>query len=91
MWACAGLWLEPTPVLSSTSYKCTCIAFHQEYQIHDPLKLFAKNLEELKSRGALEDNFVMNDYVHVHFNVSVTESFSLTDGEILVTVCNVEE
>ena len=57
----------------------------------DLFKLFAENLEELKSCGTVEENFDMNEYDDVDFDVSVVESSFLTDLEILVTVCNVEE
>ena len=83
--------IELISIENFISYKYTCILLHHKFEKDDPLKLFAKNLEELKSRGALEDNFVMDDYEYVHCDVSITESSSLTDEEILVTVCNVEE
>ena len=54
---------------------------HLVYLILERLKLFARHLEELKSRGAAEKNFDMDDYVCVDFVVSVTESSSLTDKE----------
>lgn len=60
---------------------------HQKHKVHlvylilEPLKLLARHLEELKSRGAVERNFDMDDYVCVDFVVSVTESSSLTDKE----------
>ena len=83
--------IELISIENFISYKYTCILLHQEFEKDDPLKLFTKNLEELKSRGALEDNFDMDDYDYVHCDISVTESSSLTDEEILVSVCNVEE
>ena len=57
----------------------------------DLFKLVAQNLEELMSCGDVEVNFDMDDYVDVDFGVSVTESSSLTDLEILAAVCNFEE
>ena len=60
---------------------------HLVYLILEPLKLFARHLEELKSRGAVEKNFDMDDYVCVDFVVSVTESSSLTDKERKLSSC----
>ena len=60
---------------------------HLVYLILEPLKLFARHLEELKSRGAVEKNFDMDDYVCVDFVVSVTESSPLTDEERNLSSC----
>lgn len=60
---------------------------HLVYLILEPLKLFARHLEELKSRGAVKKNFDMDDYVCVDFVVSVTESSSLTDKERNLSTC----
>ena len=51
------------------------------YLINDPLKQSAKSLEDLKSRGAVEENPDMDGYACVDFVVSVTESSSLTNKE----------
>lgn len=54
--------------------------------------VLAENLEGLKSSGAVDENFDVDDYVDVDFDVSVIGSFScLTDKEILEAVCNAEE
>ena len=60
---------------------------HLVYLILERLKLFARHLEELKSRGAVEKNFDMDDYVCVDFVVSVTESSPLTDEERNLSSC----
>lgn len=57
----------------------------------DPFKLFPKSLKELKLRGAVKESFDMDDYVDVDFDVSVTESFSLTNLDILAAVWSVAE
>ena len=40
----------------------------------DLFKLFAEKMEGLKLIGTVEENFDMNDYVDVDFDVSVVES-----------------
>ena len=40
----------------------------------DLFKLFAEKMEGLKSSSTVEENFDMNDYVDVDFDVSVVES-----------------
>ena len=40
----------------------------------DLFKLFAEKMERLKLIGTVEENFDMNDYVDVDFDVSVVES-----------------
>ena len=42
--------------------------------MHDLFKLFAEKMEGLKSSSTVEENFDMNDYVDVDFDVSVVES-----------------
>lgn len=42
-------------------------------------------------RGAVKESFDMDDYVDVDFDVSVTESFSLTNLDILAAVWSVRE
>lgn len=42
-------------------------------------------------RGAVKESFDMDDYVDVDFDVSVTESFSLTNLDILAAVWSVAE
>ena len=56
-----------------------------------PFKRLAKNLEELKLHGALDENLSMDDYGNSNFGVSATESSSLSNKKTLATVCNTEE
>lgn len=41
--------------------------------------------------GVVGENFDMDDYVDVTFDITVTESSSLTNKEILFAVCSVKE
>ena len=51
--------------------------------------MLAENLDELKSRGVVDDDFDLDDYVDVDFDVSTNET--LTDKEILSAVSNIED
>ena len=44
----------------------------------DPFKLLAENLKEPLLRGLVEEQFDMDHYIDVDFDVSVTELSSLT-------------
>ena len=45
----------------------------------------------MKSPGFVGENFDMDDYVDVDFDIRVNESSSLNDKETLIAVCNAEE
>ena len=48
--------------------------------------MLAENVNELKLRGLIDENLVVDDYVDIDFDVCSSETHAMTDQEILDSV-----
>ena len=49
----------------------------------DAFKMLAENINELKSRGLIDENLVVDDYIDIDFEVCTSKTHAMTDQEIL--------
>ena len=51
-----------------------------------PFKLLEENVNELKSRGLVEGDLTVDNYVNIDFEVCTSETSAITDREILDSI-----
>ncbi|XP_012558604.2 tigger transposable element-derived protein 4-like [Hydra vulgaris] len=49
----------------------------------DPFELLEENVKELISRGLVEKDFAVEDYVNIDFDICTSKAIAITDREIL--------
>ena len=52
----------------------------------DPFRLLEENVNELESRGLVDGDLTVGDYVNIDFEVCTSETSSITDREILDSI-----
>ena len=52
----------------------------------DPFKLLEENVNELKSRGLLDGDLTVDDYVNIDFEVCASETSAITNREIVNSI-----
>ena len=52
----------------------------------DPLTLLEENVNELKSRGLVDGDPTVDDYINIDFEVCTSETSAITDREILDSI-----
>ena len=53
---------------------------------NDPFELLEENVNELKSRGLVDGDFIVDDYLNIDFEVCTSEKSAITDREILDSI-----
>ncbi|XP_065650421.1 uncharacterized protein LOC136078571 [Hydra vulgaris] len=54
----------------------------------DPFELLEENVKELRSRGLVEKDFAVEDYVNIDFDICSSKAIAITDQEILNSILN---
>ncbi|XP_065674171.1 tigger transposable element-derived protein 4-like [Hydra vulgaris] len=52
----------------------------------DPFELLEENVKELRSRGLVENDFAVEDYVIIDFDICTSKAIAITDREILDSI-----
>ncbi|XP_065651003.1 tigger transposable element-derived protein 4-like [Hydra vulgaris] len=52
----------------------------------EPFELLEENVKELRSRGLVEKDFAVEDYVKIDFDICTSEAIAITDREILDSI-----
>ncbi|XP_065684566.1 tigger transposable element-derived protein 4-like [Hydra vulgaris] len=52
----------------------------------DPFELLEKNVKDLISRGLVEKDFAVEDYINIDFDISTSKAIAITDREILDSI-----
>ncbi|XP_065654492.1 uncharacterized protein LOC136081130 [Hydra vulgaris] len=52
----------------------------------DPFELLKENVKELRSRGLVEKDFAVEDYLNIDLDICTSEAIAITDREILDSI-----